>query len=237
MVLEADQDIRPYAATANVMAVLERVRARNLPETLDNNFFRTAGISDIVIGRVRQALRFLDFIQEDDAPTDRLRAYAAAGDARQILESAIRDAYRQDFKNTAPEADGQETILRAFQPYKPRSQTARMVMLWLGLCREAGIPVRDAPRERKMQPATRRRDGRTQAAPKTTPAFHARPPASPQVFGITEDDIAVLNEREFEEVWAALGKIVRAKARAKQEEELTQQLAKEPEEAPEGPES
>jgi hypothetical protein len=57
------------------------------------------------------------------------------------------------------------------------------------------------------------------------------------VFGITEDDIAVLNEREFEEVWAALGKVVRAKARAKQEEELTQQLTKESEEAPEGPES
>ena len=230
MVLEADQDIRPYAATANVMAVLERVRARNLPETLDNNFFRTAGISEIVIGRVRQALRFLDFIQEDDAPTDRLRAYAEAGDARQILESAIRDAYRQDFKNTDPEADGQETILRAFQPYKPRSQTARMVMLWLGLCREAGIPVRDAPRDRKMRPGANKRDSRRQPPPKTGITQHPRPTVSPHLFGITEDDIAALDEQEFNEVWGAIGKVIRAKARAKQQpvEELNEQRTEEP---------
>jgi hypothetical protein len=38
-------------------------------------------------------------------------------------------------------------------------------------------------------------------------------PAS-QLFGITESDIAVLDDSDFNEVWAALGKVARARARA-----------------------
>jgi len=230
MVAEGPRNFRPYAASANVLAVLARVRSRNLPERLDYNFLRTVGIADVVFGRVMQTLRFLDFVNEEGFPTDRLTAYAAAPDPRQILADAVREAYREDFANTDPTEDGQEIILRAFQQYQPRSQTTRMVMLFLGLCREAGIPVKDAPRERKMQPATRKRDGRTQGTPKASTVSHARLPESQQVFGITEDDIAILDEQEFNELWAAIGKVVRKKARAGQQpaEEPTEQETEEP---------
>jgi len=240
MTTETAPNVRPYAATANVLAVLNRIRSRNLPEILDYTFFRTAGLSDVVIGRVRQALRFLDFIDEESAPTERLRAYAAAADPQQILGDAVREAYRTDFVNTNPADDDQATILRAFQQYAPRSQTARMVMLFLGLCREGGIAVRDAPRERKMRPIGGKRDSARRQAPpmpKTSGGQQPRLVASPHVFGVTEDDIAALDEDEFNELWAAFGKVVRAKVRRKQEEESVEQLAEEPEEAPKGPES
>jgi hypothetical protein len=35
------------------------------------------------------------------------------------------------------------------------------------------------------------------------------------LFGVTEDDIAVLSDDEFDEVWAALGKVARARSRVK----------------------
>jgi hypothetical protein len=36
------------------------------------------------------------------------------------------------------------------------------------------------------------------------------------LFGITESDIGALDEEEFGEVWAALGKVARARARARE---------------------
>jgi hypothetical protein len=35
------------------------------------------------------------------------------------------------------------------------------------------------------------------------------------LFGVTESDIAALDDTEFAEVWAALGKVARARARSR----------------------
>jgi len=149
----ADSDFRPYAATANVLAVIERCRTRNLPETLTHDFLGLTGIPEVVYGRVWQALKFLDLVHDDGRPTDHLQALAKAPDAElpQVLAACIREAYREDFDRVDPERDGQTVIIDAFRRYQPRSQTSRMVMLFLGLCRAGGIPIIDAPRERKMQ--------------------------------------------------------------------------------------
>lgn len=151
-----DDERRPYAATANVAAVLQRVRRRNLPETIDDEFYRVVDVPDVVFGRVRQALRFLDMVGEDDRPTDRLRSLARSSDEefQDHLAAAVREAYRNDFERIDPAQDTQAQIVSAFRRYQPRSQTSRMVMLFLGLCRTAGIPVLDAPRERSMRGAS-----------------------------------------------------------------------------------
>jgi hypothetical protein len=223
-----EEERRPYAAAANVKEVLKRVRTRNLPEVIDDEFFRLVDIPDVVFGRVRDALRFLDMIGDDGRPTDRLRAVAAATDEeyQTLFASAIREAYRDDFERVDPAQDTQAQIVNAFRRYLPRSQTSRMVMLFLGLCREAGVPVLDAPRDRAMRSTV----GRT---PKPPPHQRTRtvrptagagsragspPPPAPSesgsLFGITEKDIALLDEDEFQEVWGALGKVARARARA-----------------------
>jgi hypothetical protein len=108
-----------------------------------------------------------------------------------------------------------------------------MVMLFLDLCRAAGIPLLDAPRERKMQAKpTSGRGKRTAVAsspgePMRAPAgggnfldnFLPRgagggaPPST--LFAITEADIADLEEPEFVTLWEALGKVARARARRK----------------------
>ena len=35
------------------------------------------------------------------------------------------------------------------------------------------------------------------------------------IFSITEDDIAALNDEEFDDIWGALGRVARARARAR----------------------
>jgi hypothetical protein len=221
-----EEQRRPYAATSNVLAVLHRARTRNLPEVIDDDFFRLVGVPDVVFGRVRQALRFIGAILEDGRPADVFRSLAAASDEefRTLLAGMIRDAYRDDFGRIDPSQDTQAQITNAFRRYRPRSQTSRMVMLFLGLCREAGIPLLDAPRERSMQNG--------QARPKTIASLPARkkdrslpgrpekpstapaPTSAPGIlFGVSEADVALLDDQDFQEVWDALGKVARARAR------------------------
>lgn len=199
------------------------------------------GITDVVFGRVREAIRFLGLISPDGRPTDTLRAIAGASDDeyRTLLAGAIRNAYRDDFERVDPGQDTQAQIVNAFQRYEPRSQTSRMVMLFLGLCREAGIPVLDAPRERQMraslggrpQPARSRRN-----APPLRRASRLDDPPPPGVlsglgpeFGVSlsDDDLASLEDAEFDEVWMALGRVVRARARARARANQAREAAQE----------
>jgi hypothetical protein len=229
MATEEREMRRPYAAPSNITAVLKRTRTRNLPEIIDGDFITLSGVPAIVIGRVMEGLRFIGAIREDGRPTDDLRAISAASDEeyRDVLANMVRRAYQEDFERINPAEDTQAAIVGAFRRYEPRSQTARMVMLFLGLCREAGIPVLDAPRERQMRQSTRvtprtvqaaaRAAGGARAGARSTRQRQEQPPAADGLlFGLTEEDVAVLGETEFNEVWAALGKVARARARARQ---------------------
>ncbi|HVA21103.1 MAG TPA: DUF5343 domain-containing protein [Candidatus Micrarchaeia archaeon] len=214
---------RPYAAAANVVTVLTRIRSRNLPDTIGDDFYRVCGIGEFVFGRVTRALTFLGLISEDGAPLDRLKAIAAATEAdyRELLAAAVREAYAADFKHVDPTQDPQLTIVDHFRRYQPRSQTIRMVMLFLGLCREAAIPVRDAPRDRKMasrspskkDPSRRPVQTRVEAEPRPIRGGTSTSRGDGSLLNVTVADIGALGEEEFVEVWAALGKVARARAR------------------------
>jgi hypothetical protein len=220
---------RPYAAPANVIAVLKRARSRNLPERIDVDFLRLAEVPEASYRRVTVALRFLRLIDEGRRPTDTLKALAAARDEEYVnlLSAVIRDAYKEDFNRIDPAEDTNAKIVAAFQPYQPRSQTDRMVMLFLGLCREAGIPVSEAPRERKMKgtsgPRATRSPSRTAERAAPAPATPRRgvtpPPPDPAglLFGVTDDDIALLGDEQFEQVWQALGVVARTRAQAQRQ--------------------
>ena len=228
--MNGTDDKRPYGATANVTGVIQRTRTRNLPDKVDHDFIRLAGVPEGVIHRVASALKFLGLVTEDDKPTDTLRALAAAPDEqyREILAGAIRNAYEVDFARINPAQDSQKQIINAFRPYQPRSQTNRMVMLFLGLCREAGMEVKDAPRERPMGATVARSGGSSaratsgkpdkSASPKRQPppsdgAFaSAQPTPAGLLFGVTEDDIGTLSDEQFATVWSALGLVARARA-------------------------
>jgi hypothetical protein len=230
--MNGTDDKRPYAATANMTGVIKRTRTRNLPDKVDSDFIRLAGVPEGVIHRVASALKFLGLVTEDDEPTDTLRALAAAPEEqyREILAGAVRSAYEVDFARIDPAQDSQKQIIDAFRPYQPRSQTNRMVMLFLGLCREAGMEVKDAPRERPMGVTVARSGGsarttgkadapaspkRRQVPPSNGASASAQPTSVSLLFGVTEDDIEALSDEQFATVWGALGVVARARAHAR----------------------
>lgn len=223
---KVDEQFRPYAAPANIIAVINRARTRNLPGAINNDFLRIAGVPEAVWYRVMQAIQFLGLVHEDGRPSDTFEALAGATESqyKELLSKVIKEAYRNEFNVIDPAQDTQPRIVDAFRPYKPRSQTQRMVMLFQGLCREAGIPVLDVPRERRMrEPQIRRPKSTTERQSIGVPTKRSIPDrtvasdTSGILFRVTEDDVAVLGEEEFNEVWAALGKVARARAQAKRQ--------------------
>jgi hypothetical protein len=161
---------RPYPPPSNVIAILQRIRSRNLPERIDADYLRDAGTPEGTVNRVLFALRFLGLI-EGDSPSAALRGIATSTDEeyREALAGVLRERYREVFQAVDPAQDSQDRIVNVFRRFTPGSQRERMVIFFLGMCREAGIPTLDVPRQRStVISSPGRRPTRTAtAAPRT----------------------------------------------------------------------
>lgn len=135
---------RPYASSTAVMKVLRKLRQRNLPDGVTVRYIRALDVPDPMASRVLKALRFLRLVGEDGEIQQVLGTLArsTSDDAfRETLAGAIRQAYRDIILAADPLTSTQDDIKRAFGQYNPRSQHYRMTVLFLGLCRGAGIPT------------------------------------------------------------------------------------------------
>jgi hypothetical protein len=141
---------RPYGAVPNILEVLRRIRTRNLPERIDRDFLLAAGIPAATTYRSAFALEFLGLVDADEVPTEAARQIAISTDEeyQTILLDLLHRAYRDVFAVYDPAKDPPERIAQAFRRYNPASARDRMLNFFLGMCREAGIPVLDTPRPR-----------------------------------------------------------------------------------------
>jgi Family of unknown function (DUF5343) len=140
----------PYAPPANVIGIVRRYRERNLPPEFDARLLGEIGVPVGNIHRTLAALKFLGLIHEGGVPTAAFESLQSATDSDylSILSGLIKNAYEETFKVIDPSRDSAFVIDNHFRRYNPKSQRKRMVMLFLALCREAGLPTNDAPRQR-----------------------------------------------------------------------------------------
>ncbi|MEZ5917942.1 MAG: DUF5343 domain-containing protein, partial [Parvularculaceae bacterium] len=167
----------PYAPTSAILEIVTRHRNKGLPSPVNSEVLGRAGISDSLIPRTLQALQTLDLIDEDGKPTQVLEGIRLAPEAeyqtrlKEWLTSAYADALQYIEPETATETD----IRDAFRSYKPVGQQSRMVSLFSGLFRAAGVgPDKPLPTTRKSQggspapksraPAAKTRTGRNKPA-------------------------------------------------------------------------
>lgn len=148
--LTATPTNRPYAPPSNVIAILTRLRERNPPSRIDNEYLRDISIPEGTISRVLFALKFLGLIEDDSSPSATMRSIATSTDEeyRETLSRTLRSAYSDVFKRADPTQEPQDRVLNVFRRFTPASQRERMVIFFLGMCREAGMQVVDAPRQR-----------------------------------------------------------------------------------------
>ena len=131
----------PYAPPKTVIDLIHRFRDKGLTTPFDLGVLDRAGISSGLAPRVLQALKLLDLIDAAGNPTDALESLrrAPSSEFQAILAEVVRSAYADVFYFVDPSEDSTEAISDAFRSYNPPGQRDRMVTLFLGLCKEAGI--------------------------------------------------------------------------------------------------
>lgn len=163
----------PYAPPANVVDVLHHVRKRGLPDTLTQRVLASIGIPDGNVSRTLAAFRFLKLIEEENGEcTATFQRLARATDEEypEQLAQVIREAYKTVFTYVDPADDDTIKLNNVFrQHYNPQAQRTRMVTLFLGLCREAGIVSGSLPEPRlrtKRPPASKEHTVRQNKVPR-----------------------------------------------------------------------
>ena len=171
MTPETPNTNRPYAPPSNIVAVLKRLRSRKLPERIDTDYVNDAGIPGGTTARTLSGLRFLGLIDEGGVPSEDLRAIQKSTDEeyKAILSDRVKAAYAEVFGVLDPAEDSQDKILNFFRRYEPASQRPRMVIFFLGMCRESGIATVDVPRQRAMGGQSSAISRSQPAAPRSQP--------------------------------------------------------------------
>jgi hypothetical protein len=137
----AERSFAPYAPRKAVLQVLHRCRARGLLSPLTPAALQQIGVASTMTWRTLQALRFLGLIDGEGnllEPLEQLQQ-TAAEEYRSRLREIIRAAYLPVFTVVDPARDSLAQVSAAFRHYEPGGQRAKMVMLFLGLCKEAGM--------------------------------------------------------------------------------------------------
>jgi hypothetical protein len=163
-----------------VITVIRQARNIGLPDGVTNRYLERIGIPSGNISRTLAALRFLGLVEAGGEKTPIFEQLARAPDDEypRLLSEVIRSAYAEVFQIVDPAEDEGPKLHNAFRQYNPQAQRTRMVTLFVGLCREAGIvtgelaerpPVRvRRPQPVKSAPAAQRKPQKDDARASTT---------------------------------------------------------------------
>ena len=138
------------------MEVINHFRDRDVPEQIERLRLTQIGVSDGLLNRVWSTLQYLGLIREDGTTTEAFQGlrYASEGDYPKVFQGILNDVYADIFGVLNPAEADEGALERAFRPYSPGGQRERMITLFLGLCREAGIDTKVQRNERSAQVAT-----------------------------------------------------------------------------------
>jgi hypothetical protein len=182
----------PYGPPTNTIAIIRKWRDAALPDQVTADWLRKIGIKESLIDANRRALTFLGLTDDSDNTTDTARRLAVVPSDQyaSVLEEIVRAAYGPIFKLIDPRAATRTQIDDVFRGEKPESQRRRMVAFFLGLCGEAGMPLREPPQGGRTAAALspkRQHVGARAANPRTN---LPPPPPPPTPVPPTRDDSA-----------------------------------------------
>lgn len=137
----------PYAPYTSVLTVIRHMRKRDLKEPVTSQLITTIGVAEGNASRTIQALRFLDLLDEEGYITQNFKTIgnAPSNEYPELLEQTLREAYNHVFMVLDPATATDLQYENAFRYYQPKAQQQRMIMLFKGLCREAGLIAGGAP--------------------------------------------------------------------------------------------
>jgi hypothetical protein len=221
----------PYAPPSAVMAVIHFYRKRDVPASVTLTSLQQIGVTEALAPRTMAALKFLSLLNDDGTTTEQFRAirYASDDDYQQVLTGILEAAYREVLDHLDLSTAGDRELNNAFIPYSPGGQRPRMITLFQALAQEAGWPLAVTPKAS----SPRSSDAKQRSAPKPKGLPRGRGTSAsgrsssttitpPEVLGeqnassglrlsVTDTDLAVLSEADFDTVWSALGLLQKAR--------------------------
>lgn len=152
-----EEKLAPYAPLSNVIGLIRRRRDKGMPEVLNTQELMRMGIPEGNIPRTLQALRFLNLVDEEGRQTKAFNRIARASTSEypEILGEIIKEAYSGVFTIIDPAEATDTEFVDAFRFYQPQAQRNRMILLFRGLCQEAGLIEGGPPETRKRGRVTK----------------------------------------------------------------------------------
>lgn len=152
----------PYGPAKVVIELIERHRNKGLPIPVDADVLARAGVSESLIPRTLQTLAGLDLIDSEGRVTPALEAMRLAPEAeyRPRMVEWLNNVYADALSFVDPSTDSESDVRDAFRKYTPTGQQDRMVTLFMGLFRHAGVAPDKTPtggaaqRKKPLGPAT-----------------------------------------------------------------------------------
>lgn len=157
----------PYVPAATLSNFFDHVRWVSTPKKVDSGLLLDYGMPKGNIGALVSALKFFGLVQDNGTPTPAFKMIQTGGDEfRANLEEIVRRAYADVFSRLDPSRDSREKIRNYFARNYSPAISNKATILFLDLCKEAGIPVteevapstksaqRPAPSPRKQKTST-----------------------------------------------------------------------------------
>ncbi|MBU6430236.1 MAG: DUF5343 domain-containing protein, partial [Cyanobacteria bacterium REEB65] len=170
----------PYGPPATILQVLHFYRQREVPEKLGPVNLVQIGVSESLIPRTMGTLQFLKLVEEDGLTTERFKAlrFANDNDYQHVFRDILQAAYKEIFDIVDPGEATEMQLRNAFHPFSPGGQRSRMITLFLGLCQEAGIALKQTPKQSATRAQRGRPGQRTPPKPKGEPGGGQAPTAT-----------------------------------------------------------
>lgn len=152
---------RPYASPDAFLRLLDKTKFLTLPQHLNSRSLLRDGHSQVTSSRLLGAMQFFSLTDESGKTTPEFGRIAKLDDQgfREALKNMIQVSYKDIFDNANPSSSTKEQIEEAFRGNEPASQHYRMMVFFLGLCRQANISVFASRRSRQAGPENRNRRG------------------------------------------------------------------------------
>ncbi len=174
----------PYAPSRAVVDVIERNRNGNLSTPVTLQVLSRIGVSESLAARTLQALRLLDFVDDEGAlyPEFQNLRKVPTPDYRNRLADLLRASYADIFAVVNPSEASYQEVHDAFRGMHPSGQINRMTTLFLGLLGHAGWTDLPAPVRfsNGKPPPSKRRAGKSQrSSPSAEPTSADTSPFTP----------------------------------------------------------
>ena len=140
--------LAPYVPAATLRSFLEHIRWVTTPKKVDKRLLDDYAIPKPNKSALLSALKFLDLIENDGIPTPAFRHLQSSGDEfRSNLEQVVRKAYADLFIHLDALGSDRERIRNYFATNYSPATAKKATILFIDLCKEAGLPTGEEPEE------------------------------------------------------------------------------------------